>query len=156
MNASALTQYGCGVRLESDFQAADVGTAADGFEGTLVACRDKCVDRGFGLFGLGCPKEASTLCQCYNASRVHDAMLMSANATSCERRLGECSNTPYVEHEGNVYPLGGAWRAAVYRVEYSANAPPPSPPAPPSPPPPPPPPPGPSPPEPSPPPLQPL
>ena len=34
---------------------------------------DTCADEGFAFFGLGCPRAAYTLCQCYTQSRVDDA-----------------------------------------------------------------------------------
>ena len=100
----------------------DVGTAADGFEATMVACRDRCRAAGRWLlyFGLGCPKATGTICNCYKASHlrqngfdVHRG-IAAANVTSCANPLGACTNTDRLESGGNTYHFGGANFAAIY------------------------------------------
>ena len=138
---AVFVQYGCGLRLKSSHSPPTVGTAADGFGATLVACRDACVTRGFDFFGLGCPAADHTACQCYLPSFLEANGLGVPLAAPCTAAGGICINTAVVEHGGNRYSIGGAYSAAIYSTEYSADAPP-SPPSPhPRPPPPPPPPP---------------
>ena len=111
------------MRLTSNYYAGEVGTAADGFVSAHVACRDLCVAEGYGFFGLGCPAEESTMCQCYLESHLRDNGIRSPSTQSCEDKGGRCYAAPSLEYQGNTYYLGGAWSSAIYSTAYEIDAP---------------------------------
>ena len=117
-----LTQYGCGDTLTSD-RATEVGTAADGYGGTVTSCRDYCRFAGFDFFGLGCPSATKTKCQCYSDDTLADqGFPIFAMTESCAKPGGECMATASVDFKGKPYSLGGANQAAIYGTWYNSRS----------------------------------
>ena len=118
-----LTQYGCGDSLASD-RTTQVATAADGYVGTVTACRDYCNSEGFPFFGLGCPSATQTLCQCYRDDSLESqGFTIFPKTESCASPGGECSASASVNFDGKEYSLGGANKAAVYGTWYNSRPP---------------------------------
>ena len=150
----AYVQHGCSGPWQYDRRPRNVGTAADGLT-IFHTCRDACVAAGYPFFGLECPQATRTHCQCYTSSRVAN-IGPSPSIADCTASLythgfyapftpPPCTNTAFLDYNGNRYYLGGANRGSIYDATpppsppafppgLAPNPPPPSPPSPPPPP----------------------
>ena len=111
-SAGAFTYIGCTAGYWESRPGGNVGTAAQGFSATFVACNNICLVRGYTHFGLECPMATHTHCQCGGSSTASNAGL----GTDCTRSISHCNNQATLSHWGTVYKLGGHSRGSVYVV----------------------------------------
>jgi len=121
-------QYGCCKNSEgcnfwsTGSRVGDVGTASQGYAATFGACNDKCKAAGYvvgDFFGMECPMQGLTLCQCYRSSSLYSVSsdFLTPHTEDCSANQVHCNNSPYLEHDGTTYQLGGANVGSVYMIQ---------------------------------------